>query len=80
MNRLLLSFACTALLATHLSASADMLDATSQTSATDARTQLDAQRERLTGVDKVAKSAADANMLLDMPVDTSDAPAQVEQP
>lgn len=80
MNRLLLSLACTALLATHLSASADTLDATSQASATDARTQLDAQRERLTGVDKVGERAVDANTLLDMPVDTRDAPAQVDQP
>lgn len=80
MNRLLLSLACTALLATHLSAFAETLDTTSQAPANDARTQLDAQRERLTGVDKVGKRAVDANTLLDMPVDTSDAPAQVEQP
>ncbi|CAG8863365.1 hypothetical protein PS627_00303 [Pseudomonas fluorescens] len=80
MNRLLLSLACSTLLATHFSASADTLAVTSQTTATPARTQLDAQRERLTGVDKVGKNTAEANTLLDTPVDTSDAPAQVDQP
>lgn len=80
MNRLMMSLACSALLAVHFGAFADTLDATSQTTAADARTRLDAQREHLTGADKVGKPVAQANALLDEPVDTSDAPAQVDQP
>lgn len=80
MNRLLLPFACSALLATVPSAFADTNGATSGTAAYEAREQLDSQREQLSGVSDVAKGATDANAFVDVPVDTADAPALVSQP
>ena len=81
MNRLLLSLACSTLLATHVSAFADTADASTQSSAyQQAREQLDTQREQLSGVSRIAQSTTDANAFVDSAVDTSDAPAQVNQP
>ncbi|MFF7062636.1 hypothetical protein [Pseudomonas sp. NPDC008258] len=80
MNRLLLSLACSALLATHINAFADTSTASQQATTQSAREQLDAQRERITGVDRVGQEAAASNAMLDTPVDTSDAPTQVSQP
>ena len=80
MNRLMLSLACLALLATHINAFADTSTARQQATTQNAREQLDAQRARITGVDRVSEEAADSNAMVDAPVDTSDAPAQVSQP
>ncbi|MFK3815782.1 hypothetical protein ACI2KG_04130 [Pseudomonas sp. NPDC089407] len=80
MNRLLLSLACSALLATHINAFADTSTASQQATTQSAREQLDAQRERITGVDRVGQEVAASNAMLDAPVDTSDAPTQVSQP
>lgn len=80
MNRLMLSLACSALLATHLNAFADSSAGAAPAGAQTAREQLDAQREQLSGADQVRPVAQAANTLVDAPVDTSDAPAQVSQP
>lgn len=80
MNRLLLSLACSALLAAQIDAFADTSTTRQQATTQSAREQLDAQRERITGVDQVGHGAAASNAMLDAPVDTSDAPTQVSQP
>jgi len=80
MNRLMLSLACSALLATHINAFAHTSTASQQATTQDAREQLDTQRARITGVDRVSQEAAGFNAMVDAPVDTSDAPPQVSQP
>jgi len=80
MNRLLLSFACSALLASPLIASADTTSTSTGSTAYQAREQLESQREQLSGVSSVAQSNTEANAFVDAPVDTDDAPALVSQP
>ncbi len=79
MNRLLLSFAGAALVATHLSVSADSLDDAAQ-QADNPRAQLEAQRDRLTGADQVGHARSTANDWIDTPVDTQDTPKQESRP
>jgi len=80
MNRLLLSFACSALLASPLSALADSTATSTDSAAYQAREQLESQREQLSGVGGVAQRSPEANAFVDAPVDTDDAPALVSQP
>ncbi|WP_146230334.1 hypothetical protein [Pseudomonas sp. LB-090624] len=80
MNRLLLPLACSALLATPINAFADTSTTRQQATTQSAREQLDAQRDRITGVDRVSQEAAASNAVIDAPVDTSDAPTQASQP
>lgn len=79
MNRLLLSFAGAALIATHLSVSAGSLDGAAQ-QADNPRAQLEAQRDRLTGADQVGHARSAANDWIDTPVDTQDTPKQESRP
>ena len=53
----------------------------SSTTTADTRAQIEAKRDQLSGVDAVAKTVTQStNTLLDTPVETDDAPAQVQQP
>ena len=79
MNRLLLSFAGAALIATHLSVRAGSLDDAAQ-QADNPRAQLEAQRDRLTGADQVGRARSKANDWIDTPVDTQDTPKQESRP
>ncbi|MFJ4064443.1 hypothetical protein ACIPW4_03990 [Pseudomonas sp. NPDC089996] len=80
MNRLLLSLACSALLAPPVIAFADTMTANQQATPQSAREHLDAQRERITGVDQVSQAGTAPDAMLDAPVDTRDTPTQVSQP
>lgn len=54
---------------------------TSSATTADTRAQIEAKRDQISGVDAVAKTVTPStNTLLDAPVETDDAPAQVQQP
>ncbi|UQB39318.1 MULTISPECIES: hypothetical protein [Pseudomonas syringae group] len=56
-------------------------DTTSTATDQQVRVQVDAQRAQLSGVDKITPAAQkNSSTLLDTPVDTEDAPAQVQRP
>jgi hypothetical protein len=77
MTRLTLSFFCA------LSIGAYSVCALADTSSAgqDTRAQVEAKRDQISGIDKVvAPSAKGSSALLDAPVDTGDAPAQVQKP
>ena len=78
MTRLLLSIFCSVLFGTH---SLTTLAADSSLANQDIRAQVDAKRERISGVDKLAPAPTHGpSAVLDVPVDTGDAPAQEHKP
>jgi hypothetical protein len=80
MNRSLLPVIGTVLLCAQ-SFCALAADASTATTAAQTRAQIEAKRDQLSGVATVAKPATQStSTLLDAPVNTDDAPAQVQQP
>lgn len=60
---------------------ADSTSATSSPSASTLREQVEAQRDQLSGVSKISQTPQkSSSTLLDAPVATDDAPAQVQKP
>jgi hypothetical protein len=78
MTRLLLSIFCSAFMGTF---SLTTLAADSTSADQNIRAQVDAKRERISGVDKIVPTSSQGpSAVLDLPVDTGDAPAQVHKP
>ncbi|MEQ7918715.1 hypothetical protein ABQX22_05935 [Xanthomonas sp. WHRI 1810A] len=80
MTRLTLSFFCALSIGAY---SVCALAAGTSSAGQDTRAQVEAKRDQISGVDKVTTPTAKANAssaLLDAPVDTGDAPAQVQKP
>ncbi|MCF5805375.1 hypothetical protein GIV20_20755 [Pseudomonas tremae] len=80
MTRTMLSVFSAVLLCAQ-SVAALAADTTSTTTDQQVRVQVDAQRAQLSGADKITPAAQkNSSTLLDTPVDTEDAPAQVQRP
>lgn len=78
MTRPLLSIFCALLLGAY---SLSTLAADSGSGEQDTRVQVDAKRDQISGVDKVATASGQGpSAVLDAPIDTGDAPAQEQQP
>ena len=78
MTRLTLSFFCALFMGAY---GVTALAADTHSAEQDTRVQVEAKRDRISGVDKVAAPAVkDSSAMLDAPVDTGDAPAQVQKP
>lgn len=83
MTRPLLSFFCALLVGTgSLSAvAAESGTANESRAEQEVRAQVDKQRDQLSGADQVMKTATHtSSAVLELPVDTDDAPAQVQKP
>lgn len=78
MTRPLLSISCALVIGAY---SAATLAADSGPGEQDTLVQVDAKRDQISGADKVAASTAKGpSTMLDAPIETGDAPSQVEQP
>lgn len=83
MNRPMLSFFCALLMGAYsvsaLAADSRSADATPY--GQEARAQVDAKRDQISGAAQIAAPAKKGpSAMLDAPVDTDDAPAQVQKP